>query len=131
MSASLRQKPTSPTREPADFATAQRSRDHRAGPAFDGLRRAPSQDGGATHADVRECDHRNLRCTGCLHFAPLAEERFLDVDEPEYDEKAVAKHLGKEGAKAALEAAREALTALGEDGWHASAIDARGWELLP
>ena len=29
--------------------------------------------------DVQVCDHCNLRCAGCLHFAPLAEERFLDV----------------------------------------------------
>ena len=31
--------------------------------------------------DVQVCDHCNLRCAGCLHFAPLAEERFLDLDE--------------------------------------------------
>ena len=35
--------------------------------------------------DVQVCDHCNLRCAGCLHFAPLAEERFLDVDEYERD----------------------------------------------
>ena len=31
--------------------------------------------------DVQVCDHCNLRCAGCLHFAPLAEEHFLDLDE--------------------------------------------------
>lgn len=30
--------------------------------------------------DVQVCDHCNLRCAGCLHFAPLAEERFLDLE---------------------------------------------------
>ena len=30
--------------------------------------------------DVQVCDHCNLRCAGCLHFAPLAGERFLDLD---------------------------------------------------
>lgn len=31
--------------------------------------------------DVQVCDHCNLRCAGCLHFAPLAQEHFLDLDE--------------------------------------------------
>ena len=31
--------------------------------------------------DVQVCDHCNLRCAGCLHFAPLAEKRFLDLGE--------------------------------------------------
>ena len=35
--------------------------------------------------DVQVCDHCNLRCAGCLHFAPLAEQRFLDLDEYERD----------------------------------------------
>ena len=35
--------------------------------------------------DVQVCDHCNLRCAGCLHFAPLAERRFLDLDEYEHD----------------------------------------------
>ena len=35
--------------------------------------------------DVQVCDHCNLRCAGCLHFAPLAEERFLDLEEYERD----------------------------------------------
>lgn len=30
--------------------------------------------------DVQVCDHCNLRCAGCLHFSPLAEERFCDLD---------------------------------------------------
>ena len=29
--------------------------------------------------DVQVCDHCNPKCAGCLHFAPLAEESFLDV----------------------------------------------------
>ena len=35
--------------------------------------------------DVQVCDHCNLRCAGCLHFAPLAEKRFLDLEEYEHD----------------------------------------------
>ena len=35
--------------------------------------------------DVQVCDHCNLRCAGCLHFAPLAEKRFLDLAEYERD----------------------------------------------
>ena len=35
--------------------------------------------------DVQVCDHCNLRCAGCLHFAPLAEKRFLDLTEYERD----------------------------------------------
>ena len=35
----------------------------------------------APYLDVHVCDHCNLRCAGCLHFAPLAEQRFLDLDE--------------------------------------------------
>ena len=35
--------------------------------------------------DVQVCDHCNLQCAGCLHFAPLAEERFLDVEAYERD----------------------------------------------
>ena len=35
--------------------------------------------------DVQVCDHCNLRCAGCLHFAPLAPERFLDLGEYERD----------------------------------------------
>ncbi|MBQ9003524.1 MAG: 4Fe-4S cluster-binding domain-containing protein [Eggerthellaceae bacterium] len=35
--------------------------------------------------DVQVCDHCNLRCAGCLHFAPLAGERFLDLEEYERD----------------------------------------------
>ena len=37
--------------------------------------------------DVQVCDHCNLRCAGCLHFAPLAEQRFLDLAEYEHDLK--------------------------------------------
>lgn len=35
--------------------------------------------------DVQLCDHCNLRCAGCLHFAPLAQETFLDLDAYERD----------------------------------------------
>ena len=35
--------------------------------------------------DVQVCDHCNLRCAGCLHFAPLAPEHFLDLGEYERD----------------------------------------------
>lgn len=35
--------------------------------------------------DVQVCDHCNLRCAGCLHFAPLAPKHFLDLDEYEAD----------------------------------------------
>ena len=45
-------------------------------------------------------------------------------DELEYDEKAVKKWLGKEGAGTALDAALEALEALGDDTWTPEAIEA-------
>ena len=35
--------------------------------------------------DVQVCDHCNLRCAGCLHFAPLAQEHFIDLEEYEGD----------------------------------------------
>ena len=35
--------------------------------------------------DVQVYDHCNLRRAGCLHFAPLAEQRFLDLDKYERD----------------------------------------------
>ncbi len=35
--------------------------------------------------DVQVCDHCNLRCAGCLHLAPLAEERFLNIETYERD----------------------------------------------
>ena len=47
--------------------------------------------------DVQVCDHCNLRCAGCLHFAPLAEEHFLDVDEYENDLQRLASVDGIEG----------------------------------
>ena len=49
--------------------------------------------------------------------------RFL-FGELEYDETSVAKNLAKEGACAFLDAAAEALEAVGEDAWQAAAIDA-------
>ena len=47
--------------------------------------------------DVQVCDHCNLRCAGCLHFAPLAEERFLDVEAYERDLSRLASIGGIEG----------------------------------
>ena len=35
--------------------------------------------------DVQVCDHCNLRCAGCLHFAPLVDKGFLDLDAYERD----------------------------------------------
>ena len=47
--------------------------------------------------DVQVCDHCNLRCAGCLHFAPLAKKRFLDLDEYAHDLEALAAIDGIEG----------------------------------
>jgi len=47
--------------------------------------------------DVQVCDHCNLRCAGCLHFAPLAEERCLDVTSYERDLLQLASISGIEG----------------------------------
>ena len=35
--------------------------------------------------DVQVFGHCNLRCAGCMHFAPVADETFLDLDEYEND----------------------------------------------
>ena len=40
--------------------------------------------------DVHVTDHCNLRCRGCVHFAPLAQKHFLDLDDYEADLKALA-----------------------------------------
>ena len=48
----------------------------------------------APYLDVHVCDHCNLRCAGCLHFAPLAEKRFLDLDEYAHDLKRLASVRG-------------------------------------
>jgi len=47
--------------------------------------------------DVHVCDHCNLRCAGCLHFAPLAEKRFLDVEAYERDLQRLASVDGIDG----------------------------------
>lgn len=47
--------------------------------------------------DVQVCDHCNLRCAGCLHFAPLADECFLDVASYERDLRRLASVDGIEG----------------------------------
>ncbi len=56
--------------------------------------------------------------------ATVAAPVFATAETLVYDEKSVAKGLAKEGMGAILDAAREALEALGEDGWTAEAIDA-------
>ena len=40
--------------------------------------------------DVHVADHCNLRCRGCVHFAPIAEPRLLDLDAYERDLAALA-----------------------------------------
>ncbi len=40
--------------------------------------------------DVHVADHCNLRCRGCVHFAPIAEPRLLDLDAYERDLTAFA-----------------------------------------
>ncbi len=47
--------------------------------------------------DVQVCDHCNLRCAGCLHFAPLAQEHFLDAESYERDLGQLASVDGVEG----------------------------------
>ena len=56
--------------------------------------------------------------------ASVAAPVFATAETLAYDEKSVSKGLAKEGMGAVLDAAREALTALPEDGWTADAIDA-------
>ena len=56
--------------------------------------------------------------------ASVAAPIFATADTLVYDEKSVAKGLAKDGMGAIVDAAREALAALGEDGWKAEAIDA-------
>ena len=47
--------------------------------------------------DVHVVDHCNLRCTGCIHFAPLAKPSFLNLEEYERDLAALASipHIDK------------------------------------
>ena len=54
------------------------------------------------------------------------QSRFLYTadDELSFDEKSVKKWLGKQGARQALEAAREALLGIGEDEWSPDTIEA-------
>ncbi len=56
--------------------------------------------------------------------ATVAAPVFATAETLVYDEKSVAKGLAKEGMGAILDAAREALEAVGEDAWCAEAIDA-------
>ena len=46
------------------------------------------------YIDVQVADHCNLGCRGCLHFAPIAEPRFLDLDEFERDLRELARIPG-------------------------------------
>lgn len=46
---------------------------------------------------MQVCDHCNLRCAGCLHFAPLAEEGYLEVEAYERDLSRLASVDGVEG----------------------------------
>jgi glutamyl-tRNA synthetase len=48
---------------------------------------------------------------------------YVEDDELEYDEKSVKKWLGKQGARAALDAAEAALADVAADGWTAEAIE--------
>ncbi len=61
--------------------------------------------------------------------AHVAAPVFATAEDLEYDEKSVAKGLAKEGMGAVLDAAREALAAIGEDEWSPQAIDAALEEL--
>ncbi len=61
--------------------------------------------------------------------ARVAAPVFATAEDLEYDERSVAKGLAKEGMGAVLDAAREALAAIGEDEWSPQAIDAALEEL--
>lgn len=52
--------------------------------------------------DVHVADHCNLRCRGCVHFAPLAKEHYLDFGEYEAELRALAAIPGIEGYFRAL-----------------------------
>ena len=49
------------------------------------------------YIDVQVADHCNLGCRGCLHFAPIAEPRFLDLDGFERDLNELARIPGLGG----------------------------------
>ena len=49
------------------------------------------------YLDIHVADHCNLRCAGCLHFAPLAEERFLDLEEYDRELEMLAAIRGFKG----------------------------------
>ena len=50
-------------------------------PYVEGFAKRLAKMAAAPKLDVQVCDHCNLRCAGCLHFAPLAKPRFLDLEE--------------------------------------------------
>lgn len=60
------------------------------------------------------------------HTSEVADKaRFLfEGQRPSYDEASVHKNIDKEGTLPLLDAAIEALSAIGEDQWHAAQIDA-------
>lgn len=49
------------------------------------------------YLDIHVVDHCNLRCAGCLHFAPLAKKQFLDLEEYDRDLETLAAVRGIEG----------------------------------
>ena len=64
--------------------------------------------------------------TRVTHTGEVADKaRFLfEGQRPSYDEASVRKNIDKEGTLPLLDAAIEALSAIGEDQWHAAQIDA-------
>ena len=64
------------------------------------------------------------RCTLSKDVVEQARYLYTPSSELAYDEKAVAKWLGKAGAREALVAAADALSALDEDAWAPEAIEA-------
>ena len=51
----------------------------------------------ARYLDIHVVDHCNLRCAGCLHFAPLATEHFIDLAAYDRDLEMLAAVEGIEG----------------------------------
>lgn len=47
------------------------------------------------HFEFHLVEHCNLKCAGCTHFSPLAEEEFLSVDEFEKDMKRLSQLTNK------------------------------------
>ena len=66
-------------------------------PYVEGFERRLSKLAARPYLDIQVCDHCNLRCAGCLHFAPLAKERFLDLETYRRDLDLLASVEGVEG----------------------------------